>query len=160
MFSRPESSGWIPAATSMSAPTRPSTSTLPEYGYITRVRILSRVDFPEPLRPMRPTDSPGSIAKLMSRSAHVHGSLRRAAWPLRSRSFDRSRSGWRSGRKRFQTSETSTEPLGDIGDPRLESLEHEVPAEEQHRRRERAQSEQEQVGSLAVQHRAAQAVDD
>ena len=53
-FSRPVSSGWKPVPTSSRLPTRPRISARPSVGVVIRVRILSSVDFPAPLRPMTP----------------------------------------------------------------------------------------------------------
>ena len=63
-------SPWMPAVTSIRAPTRPTTSTLPAYGYITLVRIFNSVDLPDPLIPISPTDSPGSA------TSHVRSAQR------------------------------------------------------------------------------------
>src|SRR6266540_4974259 len=57
MFSRPVSSGWIPARISMRAPILPRTRTLPDQGSVTREMIFSVVDLPLPFGPMIPTAS-------------------------------------------------------------------------------------------------------
>ena len=58
-FSRPVRSGWKPAATSISAPTRPRTSQWPRVGRRIRVSSFSVVDLPAPFGPMMPSASPG-----------------------------------------------------------------------------------------------------
>ena len=63
MFSRPVSWGWKPAPVAISPATRPRVSTEPESGRITPLMILSSVDLPDPLSPMRPMDSPCSTVK-------------------------------------------------------------------------------------------------
>ena len=79
MFSRPLSSGWKPAPTSMRAPSRPWATNEPEVGTVTRERILSSVLFPAPLAPTSPSISPRSSEKLTSLSAQnsSRGSTRR-----------------------------------------------------------------------------------
>ena len=61
MFSRPVKSGWNPAPSSSNEPTRPSTASCPAEGRNTPAIIRSSVVFPEPFRPMNPTEAPGSI---------------------------------------------------------------------------------------------------
>ena len=63
MFSRPVSSGWKPVPTSSRLATRPWISARPEVGSVMRERILSRVDFPAPLRPT-PDEVPDDLALL------------------------------------------------------------------------------------------------
>jgi len=76
-FSRPVKSGWKPAPSSSSDATRPPASTRPEVGVMIRDTIRSKVDLPEPLRPTRPTASPGSIVSETSRSASTLRAARR-----------------------------------------------------------------------------------
>ena len=59
IFSRPVSSGWKPVPTSSRLATRPWMSIVPVVGPVIRVRSLSSVLLPAPLRPMIPTTSPG-----------------------------------------------------------------------------------------------------
>ncbi len=73
----------MPARTSIRAPTRPSTVTLPAVGYITRVSTFNSVDLPAPLAPISPHDCPGSARKLTSESTH----RQRALEPLVTRSL-------------------------------------------------------------------------
>ena len=68
MFSAPVSSAWMPAVTSMSAPTCPVVTTRPLWGNIRPETTLSSVDLPAPFAPTMPTASPGSMSKQMSRS--------------------------------------------------------------------------------------------
>ena len=70
MFSRPLRFGCRPARNSISAPTRPATVTDPAVGSITRARIFSMVDFPDPFAPTMPSDDPGSIARSTLRNTH------------------------------------------------------------------------------------------
>ena len=58
MFSRPVSSGWKPVPTSSRLATLPLMRTLPSVGSVIRLKILRRVDFPAPLRPIMPIRSP------------------------------------------------------------------------------------------------------
>ncbi len=51
-FSRPVSSGWNPVPTSSRLAIRPRRVTRPEVGSVMRLRILSKVLLPAPLRPM------------------------------------------------------------------------------------------------------------
>src|SRR5574341_1929918 len=71
MFSRPLSSGSNPVPTSISEPTRPWISARPLVGSTIRERILSKVLFPAPFRPMMPTICPCGISKEASRSAQM-----------------------------------------------------------------------------------------
>ena len=50
---------------------RPATASRPLVGRKTPASSRSSVVFPEPFRPIKPTDSPGSIAKETSRSAQT-----------------------------------------------------------------------------------------
>src|SRR4051812_46547598 len=54
----------------MSGATRPLTTTRPSLGRVVPATIWSRVDLPEPLRPITPTHSPGSTARSTWRTAH------------------------------------------------------------------------------------------
>ena len=74
-FSRPVRSGWKPAPTSSSPASRPRTRTRPVSGAITPATSLRSVDFPEPLRPSRATDSPWAI----SRSSGARAT--KSSWP-------------------------------------------------------------------------------
>src|SRR3954463_8572284 len=69
MFSRPVSSGWNPVPTSSRLPMRPNTSASPVLGMVIRLRILSSVLLPAPLRPTMPTTSPSWISSDTSLSA-------------------------------------------------------------------------------------------
>src|SRR6476661_6982931 len=84
-FSRPVRSGWKPVPTSSSDPTRPSRSTVPVVGSTMRDRILSRVLFPDPLRPMIPTTSPWTTSNETSSSAQNRAAARRVPPRLISR---------------------------------------------------------------------------
>src|SRR4029450_8739290 len=161
MFSPPVRSGWMPARTSMRAPTRPATSSRPAYGYITRVRILSRVDLPEPLAPISPTDSPGRTTRSMSWSAQRH---RLEECSRRSRLLSRSSSSRssmrvRSVRNRFQRWRASMLPSGDIREPRFQALERLVSDQQVDRSRDRRDGQERRGGLLAVEDRAPVAVD-
>ena len=68
-FSRPVNSGWNPAPSSSSEATRPPASTRPEVGPMIPETMRRSVVLPEPLRPTRPTASPGSTVSETSRSA-------------------------------------------------------------------------------------------
>ena len=70
-FSRPVKSGWKPAPSSSSAPTRPAAETCPEVGRNSPETSFSSVVLPEPLRPTRPSDSPGSTMTDTSRRAQT-----------------------------------------------------------------------------------------
>src|SRR5512135_3658663 len=78
MFSRPVSSGWKPVPTSSRLAIRPWMSIAPVVGRVIRVRSLSSVLLPAPLRPMIPTTSPWRISKSTSRSAQKAS---RSCWP-------------------------------------------------------------------------------
>src|SRR5919107_1626892 len=69
MFSRPDSSGWKPAPSSIMALTRLAAETVPLVGRGMPASSLSIVDLPEPLEPMRPYVEPVGTSKEMSRSA-------------------------------------------------------------------------------------------
>jgi hypothetical protein len=77
-FSRPDSSGWKPDPTSISAATRPSSVMVPLVGAVMRESSLRIVLLPAPLWPMIPSVSPRATSKLTSRSAQK-SSWRRAA---------------------------------------------------------------------------------
>ncbi len=62
-LSRPVSCGWKPAPVAIRPAIRPRVSTWPASGFITPLISLSSVLLPEPLRPIRPTDSPCSIVE-------------------------------------------------------------------------------------------------
>ncbi len=57
-FSLPVSSGWKPVPSSSIGQTRPSTLAVPWVGLSTPAMIPSKVLFPEPFGPTRPTASP------------------------------------------------------------------------------------------------------
>ena len=76
------SSGWNPTPTAISGETRPTTSPDPRLGAVTPASSRSRVDLPDPLRPMTPTHSPGSIRRSMSRRAHSRLRRVRARRPM------------------------------------------------------------------------------
>src|SRR5215212_2744853 len=63
MLSRPDSSGWKPVPTSSSVAICPLTVARPLVGRVMRARILSNVLLPAPLRPTRPSVSPGPSSK-------------------------------------------------------------------------------------------------
>ena len=65
-FSRPVSSGCMPAPNSINGETRPETLILPWVGLITPAINLRMVDLPEPFGPIMPTVSPGKISKVIS----------------------------------------------------------------------------------------------
>src|SRR5581483_5681600 len=160
MFSRPVRSGAIPARTSISAPTRPPTSTRPAVGYITRVRIFRNVDLPAPFEPTSPQDSPGCAVKSIWRSAHRHPGL----FCPRIRSRSRPIWSWRyvgllSTRKRFHTSVVAIVPSRNVGDPRFQTLEEDVAADEDDRGRDAADDLQRPVRLVAEQHRVAKPLD-
>ena len=69
MFSRPLSCGWKPAPVAISPAIRPRVRTVPTSGRITPLIIFSSVDLPEPLRPIRPIDSPALTLKETSSTA-------------------------------------------------------------------------------------------
>ena len=69
MFSRPVSCGWKPAPVAIRPAIRPRVSTVPPSGRITPLISLSSVLLPEPLRPIRPIDSPCSTVKETSSRA-------------------------------------------------------------------------------------------
>jgi hypothetical protein len=54
MFSRPDSSGWKPAPSSIMALTRLAAVTVPLVGRWIPASIFSIVDLPEPLEPISP----------------------------------------------------------------------------------------------------------
>src|SRR4051794_4517046 len=162
MFSAPVSSEWIPAVTSISAPTLPLVVTVPECGNMRPETILSSVDLPAPFAPTMPTASPGSISNEMSRSTHRQLLL----W-ARPRTLSRARPMWsrnrrrpRSTRKRFQTRSTLTAPLGDIGEAGFESLEQRVRAEQPDARHDERDDRVAGDGRLVVEDAAAHPVDD
>src|SRR6476620_5680927 len=68
-LSRPVSCGWKPAPVAMSPAIRPRVSTWPASGFITPLISLSRLLLPEPLRHIRPSDSPASISNETSLTA-------------------------------------------------------------------------------------------
>jgi hypothetical protein len=70
-FSLPVSSPLKPVPTSSRLPTRPRMIARPTVGAVIRVRILSSVDLPAPLRPMTPRTSPSRTLKLTSRNAQI-----------------------------------------------------------------------------------------
>src|SRR4051794_40582391 len=117
---------------------------------MTSVRIFSRVDLPEPLTPISPTDSPGSTCSSRSRGTQRHfGPLALVVTSLmRSRSSRRVR----SARNRFQSWCTSIEPSGDIGEPDLEPAEDLDGDVEEDDARQRGGSEQRPVRRVAVEH--------
>ena len=78
MFSRPEISGWKPAPSSMSAATRPRTSTDPDVGLVMPVTSFSRVLLPEPLRPISPTHAP------LGTASETASTARTTSWGRRS----------------------------------------------------------------------------
>src|SRR5215211_866377 len=150
----------MPARTSTRAPTRPATWRLPAYGYMTRARTFSRVDLPEPLMPMSPTDSPGRTSRLMSwRAQRKRLELCPRMALRRCSSSSRSSMRRRSARNRFQMWLASMVPLGDIGESRLQSLEQDVRGQEHHGGRDRRDTQELHVGLLAVQDRLPVAVD-
>ena len=59
MFSRPVISPWNPVPTSSMEVTFPQSSIVPAVGAVIRLMSFSSVLFPDPLRPMIPTRSPG-----------------------------------------------------------------------------------------------------
>ena len=61
-------SGWNPAPSSSSDPTRPPAATRPVVGLMIPAISRSSVDLPEPLRPTSPTASPGAIPSETSRA--------------------------------------------------------------------------------------------
>lgn len=69
MFSLPDSSGCMPAPSSMRGEIFPSTVTFPEVGDITPATSFRMVDLPLPFGPMMPTHSPLWISKEMSERA-------------------------------------------------------------------------------------------
>ena len=69
MLSRPDSSGWNPAPSSSMAARLPRTRISPEVGFRMPATHLSRVDFPQPLRPRMPKVSPSLMSTLTSWSA-------------------------------------------------------------------------------------------
>ena len=78
-FSRPVSCGWKPAPVAIRPAIRPRVMTVPASGRITPLISLSSVLLPEPLSPIRPTDSPCSTVKDTSLTAvnfSVSGSRR------------------------------------------------------------------------------------
>ena len=70
-FSRPVKSGWKPAPSSSSEPIRPLAAIRPEVGLKMPETSFKRVVLPEPLRPTRPSASPGATSKETSRSAQT-----------------------------------------------------------------------------------------
>ena len=68
-MSLPDSSGWKPAPSSSIAARCPRTTIWPEVGCKMPAMHLSRVDLPEPLRPMIPKVSPVLTSNSTSRSA-------------------------------------------------------------------------------------------
>ena len=78
MFSRPEISGWKPAPSSISAATRPRTSTVPAVGRVIPVTSLSSVLLPEPLRPITPTLDPRRTASDTASTARTTSLGRRS----------------------------------------------------------------------------------
>jgi hypothetical protein len=70
-FSRPVKSGWKPAPSSSSEATLPPTSRWPLEGRKIPAIRRSSVVLPEPLRPITPTASPGSIENEASRTAQT-----------------------------------------------------------------------------------------
>src|SRR3954452_21917513 len=54
----------------MSGATRPFTATRPSLGRVVPATICSKVDLPEPLRPITPTHSPETTVRSMWRTAH------------------------------------------------------------------------------------------
>ena len=153
MFSRPLRSECRPARTSSSAPSRPFTSTLPAYGYITPVRIFSSVDLPDPLAPTRPTAEPGSISRSMSFNTQRYFSRSRR----RPNSLTRSRSNRRvrSARKRFHMWLVWIVPSGNIGEPELESAEQANRAVQHHDARDGGRDQQAPRWTVPVEHRLA-----
>ena len=69
MFSRPVRSGWKPADTSISAPTRPRSSHRPSVGRRIFVSSFRTVDLPAPFGPMIPSASPRRASSDTSLSA-------------------------------------------------------------------------------------------
>ena len=59
-FSRPLTSGWNPAPSSIRADTRPATRTSPRVGRAMPATSFSRVLFPDPFRPMTPHVAPAA----------------------------------------------------------------------------------------------------
>src|SRR4051812_10621996 len=145
----------------MSAPTRPCAVTRPVCGYMTRVKSLSSVDFPEPLDPISPTDSPGLAVTLTSRSTQRYRSVvpsRRAR--RRRSSSSRSSMRLRSARNCFQRFSATSVPSGNIGDPCLETLEDGVGGGQRKKGGGGGDAELVPLGRLAVENRPAIAVDD
>src|SRR6478735_8004353 len=68
-FSRPVSWGWKPAPVAIRPAMRPRVRMVPESGRITPLISFSSVLLPEPLRPIRPIDSPCSTVKETSLTA-------------------------------------------------------------------------------------------
>ena len=68
-FSRPVSCGWKPAPVAIRPAMRPRVRMVPSSGRITPLISLSSVLLPEPLRPIRPIDSPCSTVKDTSLTA-------------------------------------------------------------------------------------------
>ena len=60
----------------------PSSSTWPAVGSISRVRHRTRVDLPEPDRPMTTNTSPRATSKLMSRTAVTQPVCSRISGPV------------------------------------------------------------------------------
>ena len=86
-FSRPVHSTLNPEPSSRSAATLPTFSTVPWLGVRTPAAICRRVDFPDPLRPMIPTESPGRSSRFTSQSASKSLYRRCSASSMRSRSI-------------------------------------------------------------------------
>src|SRR3954452_4222399 len=130
---------------------------------MTRPRILSNVDLPDPLCPISPTASPGLMSNERSRSAHRYDferaspSLRRSD---RSRNFPRAVLTVFSARKRFQIPSARNEPSGNIAEPGLHPLEHHPADREPHERREERDRQQPQLGLESLQHGVAERLDD
>ena len=107
-FSRPEKSGWKPAPSSSSEPMRPPTATWPSVGLMIPAIRRSSVDLPEPLRPTRPTASPGSTASDTSASAWTSAASVR---PPSTNSSFRLRASFARTRKRRETPSTRIWPV-------------------------------------------------
>ena len=80
-FSKPVNSGLKPAPSSSRAEMRPRVWTLPPVGVNVPLINCKRVDFPEPLRPIIPIDSPELTSKVTSRNAQNSHPAKHARGP-------------------------------------------------------------------------------
>src|SRR3954471_6232657 len=163
-FSRPVRSGWKPAATSISAPTRPRTSSRPRVGRRILVSSLSTVDLPAPFGPMMPSASPGLTVNDMSRtaqnscSASACSSRRRTSRATIAGTRSR-RLSWRSPRRNFfQTPSKTTELMSEVlRKIEFRRVEHHPREHEQHHARRRGDRER-GVRSAAFEENGAERV--